>query len=116
MSAPLRTSNSYPSTSILRKPILVNLKESNVTIATIQSFVKLDPEWYCDLYNIVVIDEAHHLTSVEGQYGKVLSKMLSPMRIALSATPTTNKLKRLTLEGFTGPLIAELSIQKGIMK
>jgi superfamily II DNA or RNA helicase len=91
-------------------------KNVKITLATIQTFVKLDPNRYIDFFDITIIDEAHHCNSNKNQYSKVMEKNLSPMRIGLTATLPNNPEGKLCLEGYLGPVIGEVTIQEGVKK
>lgn len=87
--------------------------EDAVLISTIQSFTKLQPELYMTLFDLVIVDEVHHAAKEESQYGKVLTQLLSPVRIGLTATLPTNGYQRLVVEGFFGPVLKELTPDEG---
>ena len=95
-----------------------NFLSADVGVATIQSFIKLKPSQYCRLYDIVIVDEAHHVGSLSGQYGFVLQRILAPIRIGLTATlyGKTHVYRNLVVNGLLGPVIAELSMIDGIEK
>jgi len=86
---------------------------SRVTIATIQSFSKLDFEEQ-NQFNVVMIDECHHVSGFATVYGQVLSKMTCAMRIGFTATLPNKKEGELAVEGLLGPLIDEFSLEEGI--
>lgn len=85
-----------------------------IVIATIQTFSKFDPKDYCDLFDVVIIDEAHHVNSVDSQYGKALTHLLAPVKIGFTATVPTDRESALALEGLIGPVIGKVSIQQGV--
>ncbi len=85
----------------------------DIVIATRQTFVKLDPQDYAAYFDIVIIDEAHHCVSLTGDYQKILSNMLAPIRIGLTATTPTEKIARMSMEGYLGPIIEEITISEG---
>ena len=91
----------------------------DVVVSTIQSFAKLDANIYCDLFDIVICDECHHIAkfpdkSKGGLFYKVLSKLLAPIRYAVTATYPSDKEVALCLEGLIGPVISELSFSKAV--
>jgi len=85
-------------------------KLNQITLSTIQSFSKLDPVLYSTFFDIVFVDEAHHVAA--SQYGKVFSEILSPIRIGFTATPLADKYKELVAEGYLGPIIGKLTIEE----
>jgi superfamily II DNA or RNA helicase len=85
---------------------------SLLTVATRQSFLKV-MDLICH-YGMVIVDEAHHLTSFKGTYADILSKLMAPIRIGLTATPHKDPEAVLVTEGLLGPLIGEYTINEGI--
>jgi superfamily II DNA or RNA helicase len=84
-----------------------------IATSTIQSFSKIPFEEYCDKFDIVIIDEAHHCSKEESQYHKVLTHLLSPIRIGLTATPKTDEKKEeLVSEGLLGPIIGQFTLDE----
>ncbi len=90
--------------------------KGRIVVSTIQTFCKCDPELYCDLFDIIIIDEVHHASNRKGTYAKVLEQSLAPIRIGFTATLPSTKEKRLSLEGFLGPVIGELLVEEAIEK
>jgi len=87
---------------------------SPITVALRHSFAKLDPEDYSDFYDVVIVDEAHHVSSINGQYGKILQNLLSPIKIGLTATTDVKEGEpKLSMEGYLGPIIGELTQEQG---
>jgi superfamily II DNA or RNA helicase len=90
-----------------------------VVVATMQSFSKIDPKDYCDQFPIVIVDEGHHISKFDGTYAKILSNMLSIVRLAFTATEPTLTEAKLALEGLIGPVIGDFTIneasEKGIL-
>jgi superfamily II DNA or RNA helicase len=90
---------------------------SNLTISTIQSFSKLSIQ---DLmrWEMVIVDEAHHCSSLDTLYGKTLRMVPSYFKFGLTATVPSdvNKEHFMTMEGLLGSVIGELTLQEGIEK
>jgi len=93
-----------------------------IVISTIQSFVKIPPELYENYFDIVMVDECHHLSNCEysygksrgkksGQYVQVLENLMAPMRIGFTATPPEIPQTIFACEGLLGPIIGEMSLQ-----
>jgi len=89
-----------------RKPV------ARITVSTMQSFSKLNPLDYIDYYDGIIIDEAHHVQSIDSTYAKILSKMLAPMRLGFTATKRTTPEAVLVNEGLLGPTIGKLTIKE----
>jgi superfamily II DNA or RNA helicase len=84
-----------------------------IQLATIQSFSKLDPETYVDEYDVILVDETHHISSYKGLYAKVIQRMLAPVRLGVTATMPYKEDAKFALEGILGPKLAELTIKEG---
>jgi len=89
-------------------------EEADIVLATIQSFIKIDVMEYMDLFGVVLVDEAHHCNSRKGQFGKVLQRMLAPIKIGFTGTLPEEKKSKLILEGIIGPVLFTYTTQEGI--
>ena len=63
---------------------------------------------------VSISGNCHHCNSVTSQYGKFMSKNLSPIRIGFTATIPPERERMLALEGLLGPVIDSLSLEEGI--
>jgi superfamily II DNA or RNA helicase len=101
----------------LKKPIGVigegKCDLQQITVSTMQSFVK-HAEALRVYFDCIIIDEAHHVSSMNGTYAQILSKMTASLRYGFTATPQTSGESLLAMEGFIGPVIDELSMEEGI--
>ncbi|GAF80554.1 unnamed protein product, partial [marine sediment metagenome] len=88
--------------------------DGQIVVATRQTLAKINIKDYCDLFDITIIDEAHHVNNLDSQYGTLLTNNLSVMKIGFTATEQKTKEKSLSLEGLIGPVIGELSLGEGI--
>lgn len=62
---------------------------STITFATVQTLVRLDPKIYENEFNVVIIDEAHHLAGTPTQatmFYKVINNINARYKYGLSAT------------------------------
>lgn len=62
----------------------------DVTISTVQTLVKIDPELYKNEFEVVVVDECVHCTSTPTamtMFGKVISQIKARYKYGLTATP-----------------------------
>lgn len=84
-----------------------------LTVATRQSFKDLADDLGTS-YDIVIVDETHHLSSFKGEYTSILQKIFAPIRIGLTATLPTDAEAKLAMEALIGPLIGEFSINEGM--
>jgi len=88
---------------------------SDIVISTRQSFAKINPKLYCDHFDIVMIDETHHVSTKSGQYAKILKSLLCPIRLGFTATLENEEVKpqaAFTCEGFLGPVIGEVTMEE----
>jgi superfamily II DNA or RNA helicase len=86
----------------------------NVVVATHQSFKKVKVKGLDTLFQIVIVDEAHHVSSLKVTYAEILSKLLCPIRIGLTATVPTAEESVLAMESFLGPVIGKFSVEDGV--
>jgi superfamily II DNA or RNA helicase len=84
-----------------------------VVVATMQTFGKLSPEDYRDSFSVVIVDEAHHISSEKGTYHKILKNTYAPIRIGFTATPPVNPEAKLVCEGLLGEIIGETTLEEG---
>ncbi len=94
----------------------VKNKQSCIVLSTIQSFISIPADQYSCFFDITIIDESHHVSSLTSQYGEVMLNNLSPRKYGLTATPPTKDKKILINKGLIGNVIAELTIDEGIKK
>lgn len=88
----------------------------NIVVATIQSFAKINPDVYSTFFDVVIVDEAHRVSSFDGQYAKVLSNLVAPVRLGFTATLPYKEEAKMALEGLIGPLITEQTINEAAEK
>jgi len=88
----------------------------NLVVSTMQSFGKISHEHWMDYFHGVIIDEAHHVSSFEGTYAKILTKLLAPIRLGFTATLPEIEEARMAIEGLIGPVVGELSINEAVDK
>lgn len=88
--------------------------DADIVLATVQSFVKIDPMEYMDLFAVVLVDEAHHCNSRKCQFAKVVQHSLADVKIGFTATLPEERQGKLALEGIIGPVLHELTVQEGI--
>jgi len=89
---------------------------ADVVVSTIQSFARLDVESLKDHFDMIIVDEAHHVRMFDGVWTKVLSGLNALYRIGLTATPPLNEEGVLCLEGHIGPIISEMMHPEAISR
>ena len=82
-----------------------------VTVSTRQTWVKKNPAEWADYFDGVVIDEIHQGSS-GGDYKKILTKMLAPLRYGFTATLPQDQYGRLLIEGLLGPVVGRQTIEE----
>lgn len=87
-----------------------------IIVATIQSFAKLNVDNLATFFDAVIVDEAHRVSSFDGQYAKVLGNLIAPIRLGFTATLPTKTSAKLALEAFLGNLISEQTINEAMEK
>jgi len=91
-----------------------------ITVATIQTLSKFSEDDFDFDYDIVIVDEAHHVSKFAqpfdngkgGTYARVLSKVLAPIRLGFTATLPYTEEAKLALEGYIGPVISVKKISE----
>ena len=86
----------------------------DIVVSTWQSFITLDIDSISDKFDILIIDEVHHISSKEVSYVQILEKFLSPVKIGLTATFPTKENIKWTIEGLLGKIIGEISLEEGM--
>lgn len=84
-----------------------------LTVATRQSFIKVVEELGTK-YDMVLVDEVHHLNSFDGEYANILRQVFAPIRIGLTATVRKDLKSVLAMEAFIGPVVGRYTINEGI--
>jgi len=82
------------------------------TVATMQTFRKINIQEWSSWWDVVFVDECHHVSKFNGTYVKILKQLLAPMRIGLTATLPEQEEAKMALEGYIGPLIGEFTIEE----
>ncbi len=85
---------------------------ANIIVGTIQTLSLRPVDDYCTYFDLVIVDEAHRVSSVNSLYSKVLGAMLAPRRLGFTATKPTSAEALMALEGLLGPTIAQLTINE----
>lgn len=83
----------------------VGFQDASVVISTHQTFSRIKQVHYGDLFNVIIVDEAHHANSVSCQIAKIMMKSLALLRFGFTATIHKERKKALTMEGLFGPVI-----------
>lgn len=86
---------------------------ADFVISTIQSFHKM-AHLYTDYFDVVIIDEVHHVNSLTGMYGKTMRSLLAPARLGFTATPPKTLEGTLVMTGYVGPVIGEFTIEDAV--
>jgi len=91
-------------------------EKGRITIATKQSIVNMvkNNEIHPQQFDILIVDEVHHVSTFEGQYAKILKFLRAPYRFGFTGTyPDEEKNEQvLSVESFIGPIISEISPQE----
>lgn len=84
-------------------------QSGKIVVATRQSLINMKIE----NYDVVMVDELHHISKTDSSYGKILSKINSPYRFGFTATfDETKKETKLSIEGLIGKVIGELTMEE----
>jgi len=84
----------------------------NIMTATVQSFIKLNLSDYKNYFDIIIIDESHHLHKFNSTLSRILQTLNSPIRLGFTATPNLTDEGKLASESFLGPIIGKQTINE----
>lgn len=90
-----------------------NSTERTIVVSTRQSWDKIAYEQHKNFFDIIIIDECHHVGK-KGQYTRFLEQSLAIGRFGLTATLPELEQDKMNLEGYIGPVIGEFSITEAI--
>jgi superfamily II DNA or RNA helicase len=87
-------------------------------VATMQTVGAEDKQQYLprsfyEKFDVVIVDEAHHVSKFDGMYGRILKQVTAPIRIGVTATPPDRVESQMALEGLIGPIIDEMTVEEG---
>ena len=94
----------------------IHSQNSVILLSTIQSLSRVPEKNWNIFFDMVIIDEVHHAIKERSQYGKLMLKILSPLRFGLTATEPTTSYERLINEGLIGPKLTEITNQEGVQE
>lgn len=84
----------------------------NPIIATRQTAVK-HISALADITDAIIVDEVHHVSGFKTEYHDILTNILAPIRIGLTATTPPDKTEaQLAIEGLIGPLIDVITLEE----
>jgi superfamily II DNA or RNA helicase len=81
----------------------------NIVVAIQKSLISFDLQKLSTMFDIVILDESHHLADKDSQHAQILESLLAPIRIGLTATYPSDQRIQLIMEGLLGPIIGELT-------
>jgi len=88
--------------------------DNRIVIATRQSFSKII-ELKEDLeFDIVIVDEVHHVSSFKGQYADILTAVTAPIRLGFTATLPQKEESLMAIEGLLGKVIYQVDWERAI--
>lgn len=69
----------------------VKMVSDGITVSTVQTLVKVDPELYRDRFDVVIVDECHNCVSAPTKmkmFGKIVGTVKARYKYGLTATPS----------------------------
>jgi len=91
----------------------LDIKDINVgMIQTLNNIHKKEIDFDWDAFSMVIVDECHHVNSLDGSYANVLKKMDAPLRFGFTATLPTTEKGTMSLEGLIGPKIGRTTYEE----
>ncbi|WP_291797301.1 DEAD/DEAH box helicase family protein [Lutibacter sp.] len=88
--------------------------DSPIVCGTVQTYKNLDLIKYCSYFDILIVDEIHKGMNIGGQYEKVLSKVLAPIRVGLTGTIPKKIGNAMLIEGLIGEVVVKADTVYGI--
>lgn len=82
-----------------------------ITVATIQSYVKVHKK-YNELFQVILIDEMHHVSNLSTQYAQILQMSTAHTKIGVTATHNAKEQGKWTAEALLGPVIGEYTLKE----
>jgi len=83
----------------------------DVVVAIVNSLSTMPEENYHDIFDVVIVDEAHHASSFSGMFYDALTNILAPVKIGVTATACEEGTeKAMACEGLIGPVAGTFSI------
>ena len=83
-------------------------QESDITVAMIQTLNKRSfSDGFGYRWELLIVDEAHHVRKFDGSYAKVLGSIYAQARFGLTATLPPEGEGLFAMEGYLGPVIGE---------
>lgn len=100
-----------------------NGMKKEIIVSTIQSFAKIPSGDYADYFDVVMVDECHHVSDFpydydrkkgkkESLYTSVLGNIQAPIRLGFTATPPDKPSQIFACEGLLGPIIGEFTLEQ----
>lgn len=84
----------------------------DVVVSTVQSYRRLPMIDLADEWDVVIVDEIHLMSKSLATLEQILSTVLAPVRIGLTAKLPTSRERRLVLEGILGPVIDKVDLEE----
>lgn len=88
-------------------------KLGRITVATLKSYYQIH-EQHTDVFDVVLVDEGHHVSTLKGQYVEILEASNAKVKGALTATLPYLPQAKMCLEAYIGPVIGEYTIAEGV--
>ncbi len=65
-------------------------------------------------FDILLIDETHHVNSLENKYGFIIQRLAAPVKIGVTATLPNSEEGKMCLEALMGPILFELTMKEAV--
>jgi superfamily II DNA or RNA helicase len=81
-----------------------------ITVATIQSYIKIYRD-NMSTFQVILIDEAHHISGLETMYAQVLQMSMAHTKIGVTATQSANEKGKWAAEALLGPVLGTYNMK-----
>jgi len=85
---------------------------TRITLSTDKSFIKI-AEKYDTFFDVVLIDEAHHVAKFDCIYAKILRIIQAPVRIGVTASSPDKPQGKMCIHALLGPQLLDYDIKAG---
>src|SRR5574343_1225332 len=88
------------------------INNERIVVSTIQTFKKLDLDLYSDYFDLLITDECHLAFRNMATFEQILSKLIVPYRIGLTASHVETEEQKILTEGLLGNIIETVTMEE----
>lgn len=88
------------------------INDERIVVSTIQTFKKLDLDSLSDYFDLILCDEVHLAFRNMATFEQILSKLLAPYRIGLTASHVETEEQKILTKGLLGSIIETVTMEE----